>query len=417
MEHQRIRQLLLQYLRGQVGEQEKNKIDEWYASFDQEEPASLPEEEAAAIHREIWATIEPVTREADEAHEADAGLHDGQDLPGGRQPGRQLSPGIIRQPSGIPQSGILPQPGIIPQPGGTPQPVGIRQPSIIPQPGGTPQPSIMPQPGRTTPPAGSPLRLVGGETGRRRRLPIRPLRAAAVILLLAGAAGAAYYLYQKQSCASCGLASTEIKTSVGEKKWVTLSDSSRVLLDAASTIRVYTDFSRERRIEVEDGEAFFDVKKDDHAPFIVQSSGVTTTVLGTSFTVAAYKELNNVSIGVVSGKVKVAGAAGTVPALTANEQAVYDKKAKIFRIAPLDEAMTAWQQGRLVLNDLSFDEMAAIVRKNFGITITAGQDAIKSTRYTTELLSSMSAADVVEILAAIHSLKTEHKENKVYFYH
>ncbi|MBS1565310.1 MAG: FecR domain-containing protein, partial [Bacteroidetes bacterium] len=194
-------------------------------------------------------------------------------------------------------------------------------------------------------------------------------KAAASVVLLAGSGAVLYKLLSKNKAADSALAWTTIKTGVGEKRAIVLQDSTRVTLDAGTTIRVQNDFSQDRRVDLVDGEAFFDVATDAAHPFIVQSDDLTTTVLGTSFVVSAYKALHNVNVGVVSGKVRVNSGGNMLSELTKNEELLYDKGRRHFRKTALDESMTAWMDGRLLLNDLSFGEMNAIVRKNFGIDV------------------------------------------------
>jgi ferric-dicitrate binding protein FerR (iron transport regulator) len=210
------------------------------------------------------------------------------------------------------------------------------------------------------------------------------------------------------------IAFTTISTGIGEKKKVILQDGSQLILNAGTYLRVQNDFSGARRIELVDGEVFFDVKKDEKRPFVIQSQGVTTTVLGTSFSISAYKELNNLSIGVLSGKVSVASQFVPLSLLEKEQELVYDKGARSYKKIALDESLTAWQNGRLVLNDLSFKEMAVLIKKNFGIGMEATDEAIRNTRYTTELLVSMSPVEAAQVLAAIHNLRIEKKGNQIF---
>lgn len=241
----------------------------------------------------------------------------------------------------------------------------------------------------------------------------RPMKVAAMVILIAGAAGTFVLLNKNRQHT---LAFTTISTAIGEKKTIITEDGSRLLLDAGTTIRVQNDFAKNRHIELVDGEVFFDVKKDDERPFVIQSEGLTTTVLGTSFNISAYKALNNVCIGVVSGKVSVTGPSATVNILEKQQELVYSKNNNSYKTITLDESLTAWQEGRVVLNDLSFDEMAAITKKNFGIDVMTNEAAIKNTRYTTELLITMSPKEAAEVLAAIHALRIQQQGNQFFLY-
>ena len=240
------------------------------------------------------------------------------------------------------------------------------------------------------------------------------LRVAAMIILLAGAAITFLIIRNNKTSHTNLLASITITTGVGEKKNIAMEDGSLLTLDAGSTIRIQKDISQTRKIEVVDGQVFFDVKKDEQRPFIIQSEGLTTTVLGTSFNVSAYKGLHNMSIGVISGKVSVVRDETTLGVLEKDEELVYNKTDKSYKKVPLDESVTAWQEGRLLLNDLSFFEMAVVMKKNFGTEIETSDEAITHTKYTTELLISMTPVEAAQVLAAIHHLKIKEKDNKIF---
>lgn len=241
-------------------------------------------------------------------------------------------------------------------------------------------------------------------------------KAAAAIIIIAGAAAILLRLTHNRTGEGNAMAYTTVKTGIGERKEIILRDSSRLTLDAGTTIKVGDDFSKSRKIELVDGEVFFDIKSDARRPFIIQSGELTTTVLGTAFTISAYKDLHNVSIGVVSGKVQVASKTAALSILEKDEELVYSKHDRTYKRIALDESLTAWREGRLLLNDLSFGEMNTIIRKNFGIDIITADDAIKNTRYTTELLAAMSPTEAAEVLAAIHHLKIRLKDNKFLLY-
>jgi ferric-dicitrate binding protein FerR (iron transport regulator) len=239
------------------------------------------------------------------------------------------------------------------------------------------------------------------------------LKVAAMILIIAGAAGTFLLLHRRHGQQDA-IAFTTISTGVGEKKKVTTQDGSQLVLNAGTTIRIQNDFSNDRKIELVDGEVFFDVKTDAQRPFTVTSGSLTTTVLGTSFNISAYAALNNLSIGVVDGKVSVAGDSAPLSVLMKEEELVFNKASKTYKKIPLDESLTAWQSGRVVLNDLSFSEMAVLMKKNYGVDIVTEDPVIRSTRYTTDLLSSMSPLQAIQVLAAIHELKVREKNNQFF---
>ncbi|NLU91243.1 FecR family protein [Chitinophaga sp. Ak27] len=227
------------------------------------------------------------------------------------------------------------------------------------------------------------------------------IRAAAVILLLA-CAGATWFMLHSRSTAPRYATYT---TRVGERITIHLGDGSLLALNAGTTIQVPEDLSKTRTLQLIDGEAFFDVKTNPNLPFIVESGPVRTTVLGTSFNVAAYKDMQTLTVGVVSGKVRIATNHEQLQVLERDQELIYNKANRQMRVASVDESLPGWKEGRLVFNDVSFDDMVILMEKNFGISISTTADHVKSTRYTTELPTGMDPEKAAQVLAAIHHLK------------
>lgn len=209
---------------------------------------------------------------------------------------------------------------------------------------------------------------------------------------------------------------TEISTKNGEKRTIAISDGSTLTLNAGTTIHVYNDFSEERRVDLVDGEVFFDVARDINKPFRIGSNGLTISVLGTSFNVSNYSGLRKMSVGVVTGKVGITKNNDTLGILQKADELVYNKELQTYEIIPVNESMLVWREGTLVLNDLNFDEMAFLMQKNFGINITAEDIKVKTTKYTSNLPTTITADEAVEVLAAIHHLKIKKLNNQFVLY-
>ena len=92
-------------------------------------------------------------------------------------------------------------------------------------------------------------------------------------------------------------------TAVGEQRVIQLADGSNVSLDTDSRIRVRFA-GAERRLELERGQALFDVA-DDGRPFVVVAGDTSITAVGTVFDVRRHSD--GVKVTLVSGVVDVAG--------------------------------------------------------------------------------------------------------------
>lgn len=99
----------------------------------------------------------------------------------------------------------------------------------------------------------------------------------------------------------------QLTTPKGGTYQLTLSDGTKVWLNAASTLRYPSRFtSKERVVELE-GEAFFDVSRQEvmGTPFRVVTKGQTVDVLGTQFNVEAYTGVDQVLTTLVEGVVQI----------------------------------------------------------------------------------------------------------------
>jgi transmembrane sensor len=96
-------------------------------------------------------------------------------------------------------------------------------------------------------------------------------------------------------------AGIEVRVPMGKHQVVYLPDSSRVTINAESTIKYKKDnWKTNRKVDLK-GEAFFEVKSGQQ--FDVKSNNVTVTVLGTSFNI--YSRGNETEVTCVTGKVSV----------------------------------------------------------------------------------------------------------------
>jgi transmembrane sensor len=96
-----------------------------------------------------------------------------------------------------------------------------------------------------------------------------------------------------------------MSTPNGGQYQLTLSDGTRVWLNAASSITYTTAFTGKTREVSISGEAYFEVKTNKSQPFIVKTSSDIITVLGTSFNINSYKDEGSVKTSLIDGVIKV----------------------------------------------------------------------------------------------------------------
>ncbi|MFC2134848.1 FecR family protein [Bacteroidota bacterium] len=96
-----------------------------------------------------------------------------------------------------------------------------------------------------------------------------------------------------------------IEVPFGEQSTITLSDNTKITLDAGSTLEFPSEFDGGTREVYLYGEAYFTVSPDPQKPFIVHVKNTTVQVLGTKFNIRAWEE-NKIIVSVSEGKVEFA---------------------------------------------------------------------------------------------------------------
>jgi transmembrane sensor len=154
---------------------------------------------------------------------------------------------------------------------------------------------------------------------------------------------------------------TILATAKGEFRKMTLSDNSVVSLNSASQVEVSLSRTA-RNIDLQRGEAWFDVAKDKSKAFIVAADDVRVRAVGTAFAVRRYG--NGAEVLVTEGTVEIWSQGGTAQKrlLHAGEQAFVANGASDIatRRAPHDiERKLAWRQRRLVFRNQTLGDAVA----------------------------------------------------------
>ncbi|MGX1928564.1 FecR family protein [Flagellimonas sp. 2504JD4-2] len=174
----------------------------------------------------------------------------------------------------------------------------------------------------------------------------------------------------------------------GQKSRITLPDGSTVFLNNNSRVSYASQFNGEREVFL-DGEAFFEVKKDPAKPFLVNSNGLVTKALGTSFNIKAHKG-KKVEVGLVTGKISVASVSEDDNVEIINNRggkAVFDALDGKLDISAYDDMdFYKWTKRILVFKAAGFDEIVEALENWYDVDITV-QNLNRPITYTGEFPS------------------------------
>ncbi len=234
-------------------------------------------------------------------------------------------------------------------------------------------------------------------------------KAAAVIVL---AIAATWILYPSATGPTETSTSMLVyETRAGQKSTITLSDGSVVRLNSGSRLtypKVFSGNSREVSLE---GEAFFEVIRNERKPFIISTSGVVTEVLGTSFNIRAFPE-EDVQVTVATGKVRVAAEEGSGVLLTPSEQAVFDTRLGTLekKAVELDRYL-AWKEGRLRFDDARLSDVITALERWYGTTITLQNKAMGNCLIAAQFQNKNLAEVLKVIQLSMVDFQYEFREN------
>ncbi|GAA3617478.1 FecR domain-containing protein [Flavivirga amylovorans] len=171
---------------------------------------------------------------------------------------------------------------------------------------------------------------------------------------------------------------------------ITLSDGTKVNLNAGSTIKYPIKFLKGKKRKVFlTGEAFFDVSEDKVHPFIVKTTKMNVTVLGTEFNVSAYPEDNIINTVLVEGSVSlgksIKGNAQNkeIIRLEPNQKASWNKKSNKVKVRTVDtDIYTSWIGGRLVIKNMPFRNIIKKLERKYNVTIQNNYKEIGNYKFT-----------------------------------
>lgn len=128
----------------------------------------------------------------------------------------------------------------------------------------------------------------------------------------------------------------------GAEFQLTLEDGTKVWLNNLTTLRYPVKFAKDKRLIYLEGEAYFEVSRDEHLPFYIITPNAELCVLGTSFNVNARKEQEAVTL--VSGSLAVAAGTQQIILQPGNQAIVKEKS--VVSVKDVDTFMyTAWLKG------------------------------------------------------------------------
>lgn len=157
----------------------------------------------------------------------------------------------------------------------------------------------------------------------------------------------------------------------GELVSITLSDGTKVWLNADTRFSYPDRFGTKNREVTLDGEAFFEVSPNKKKPFIVKSEQFNVEVLGTEFNVKAHKD-EETEISLKTGKIQVTNVndLNNKVLMNPNEQMRTSRDGKIALTQMDMSSVDSWRNGGIAFISQPLSAIIKSLERKYKVTIT-----------------------------------------------
>jgi ferric-dicitrate binding protein FerR (iron transport regulator) len=198
-----------------------------------------------------------------------------------------------------------------------------------------------------------------------------------------------------------GNPSTIHKKSLEKRQMIMLPDSSRVFLNKYSELTYPAFFDGKDRTVQMEGEVYFEIKKMENRPFIVQTKSAKIKVLGTSFCVKQYPE-GRVDVTVESGKVLFSEKGSKKQnevVLTKGTMASLEPGRPLLPLTPESSNQLSWKTGKLHFQKSLLKVVIEEVGTYFDVKIRIADPKMLNCHFTGNFEHPGSIEEVLDVIS------------------
>ena len=182
-----------------------------------------------------------------------------------------------------------------------------------------------------------------------------------------------------------------LKVPNGKRFDVVLSDGTHVFLNAGTSLKYPIKFiqGKNRKVFL-NGEAFFDVTKDEEHPFVVNAQALDVQVLGTKFNMTTYDEDAKSEVVLVEGSIAmnsenaVSESEGTI--LEPGFKGSYDKSEGVITTQKVNTSIyTSWISGNVIFRNAAFDSIVKKLERLYNVTIINNNEQLANERFNANI--------------------------------
>lgn len=213
----------------------------------------------------------------------------------------------------------------------------------------------------------------------------------------------------------------EVRTGTkDELQTILLPDGSSVQLNVSSLFRYPEKFNTKNKEVYLDGEAYFNVAKNEKHAFIVHTDKQQINVLGTEFNVHGYSSDPYTITTLVKGKVKLEmfdskNNLKNEIVMHPNQQVCFDKEFNKTTVSDINtlEAIS-WMKGIYSFKDMPLENITSRLEKIYGVTIIIPDETHRKEKYTGKFFSHQTMEEIVDILNFKGEFRSQFRNDTIF---
>lgn len=206
-----------------------------------------------------------------------------------------------------------------------------------------------------------------------------------------------------------------IHVPAGQRAELTLTDGTKVWLNAKTTFIFPNHFSKVSRNVTLDGEGYFDVTNNKKLPFIVKTEKFDIRVWGTEFNIMAYSKDNIFETSLLKGSIEVLKPGTSKGVFIRPNEQIFLENDRLIQSSIIHFNHFLWKDGLISFDNESFSEMVKKLELYFDLKIEVENKAILKYTCTGKFRTKDGIEHILKVLQLRNkfSFKIDDKLNTV----
>ena len=198
----------------------------------------------------------------------------------------------------------------------------------------------------------------------------------------------------------------------GKNSSITLADGTKAFLNAGSRLIFPPVFNKKKREVFLIGEGYFQVTHNPQWPFIVKTTDIDVTAVGTTFNVSAYPTESKIEVVLAEGKVNINKNEFTIfqtsTGMLPSDMICFNKISKQMDLKQVvTDDYTSWHLGYINFNSVELHKVITKLERYYDVNIYMQDSKIANKKITGKLKLRDNIDEMLRVLSVTSTLKVK----------